>query len=68
MLRDVAAASGGRYYPLPASRRIPGDILATLRDEMVREETRLWNAPLLVLLFIGLVGTEWWIRKRNHLL
>jgi hypothetical protein len=45
VLRDVAAASGGRYYPLPASRRIPADILATLRDEMVREETRLWNAP-----------------------
>jgi len=68
LLRDVAAASGGRYYPLPAAGRIPGDILATLRDEMVREETRLWNAPLLFLLFVGLLGAEWILRKRNHLL
>jgi Putative glutamine amidotransferase len=73
ILRDIAAASGGRYYPLPASRRIPTDILATLRDEMVREETRVWDPrkpflALLFLVFVGLLGAEWVLRKRSHLL
>ena len=68
VLRDVAAGTGGRYYPLPRSGRIPTDILATLRDEMVREETDLWNAPLLFLLFVGLLEAEWVLRKRSHLL
>ena len=32
-----------------------------------REDLELWNHPLFLLLAVGLLGCEWWIRRRKYL-
>ena len=66
-LRWLAASSGGAFFP-------DAD-LAALRDELPREgneeirriRLRIWDHPLFFLLFLGLLATEWGLRKRYGL-
>lgn len=68
LLKQIARAGGGRYYQTDQARRW----LQSLRpnDLRVRSESEieLWDAPLLLLLFIVPLALEWLIRKRSGLL
>lgn len=68
LLKRVAHAAGGNYY-------LPDELsrwLQSLPDRplTVRSETdiELWDVPLLLLLFIVPLSTEWLIRKRSGML
>lgn len=68
ILKKIAAAGGGRYY---APDRLP-DWIRSLRDNSVmvksENEIELWDAPLVLILFIAPLALEWLIRKRKGLL
>jgi hypothetical protein len=68
LLRKVASAGGGKYYPpdqLAAwMRSLPNNGL-TVRTE---QELELWDAPLLLVVFITSLSIEWLVRKRTGLL
>ncbi len=68
MLKRIASAGGGKYYPL---NRL-SDWAKSLTDNSLQvsneEEIELWDAPLFLLLFILPIGLEWLIRKRSGLL
>lgn len=65
LLQAIAEASGGTFTALPASR----DALPALRPARVtdvdrREFVLLWNHPLVLMLLLLLLGTEWTLRRR----
>lgn len=68
LLREIAAAGGGRYYrphelqEWEASLKDPG---RTVRREV---DIALWDAPVVFALFMLALSLEWLIRKRAGLL
>ena len=68
LLRKVASAGGGKYYApdqLAAWMRSLPDNGLTVRTE---QELELWDAPLLLVVFITALSLEWLVRKRTGLL
>lgn len=72
LLRRMARMTGGRYY----SYGEPDELLSGLKKELDKAIRRakmegtevrtgsLWDMPVLYVLLIGLMGTEWVLRRR----
>jgi hypothetical protein len=67
VLQRISEATGGRYYALDQLDRVVDDAAITDSGVTVREARDLWDAPLLLLLLIGLLGGEWGLRRREGL-
>jgi hypothetical protein len=65
-LRDAAALSGGRFYREENLHELTGSIELRKKEFTRRQEVLLWN-PLAILLFLGLITTEWLVRKFSDL-
>ena len=68
LLRDLATLSGGRYFRLADIDQLP----AAIPDRREIAVSRLppwplWDRGWTLLAFAGLLGSEWWLRKRQHL-
>jgi hypothetical protein len=63
LLRRIAEESGGRYYPLAEAARLADDVSYTESGITVRETRDLWDMPIVFLILIGLLGTEWAVRR-----
>jgi hypothetical protein len=69
LLRQVAKASSGIYLPLHQADRLRDAVIERQKPAvMKREEVALWNAPMVMLMFVVLLGIEWWFRKRWDML
>lgn len=66
-LRDMAKISGGQYFKLGEADKLPDAITVGLVDNELIHADEVWNAPLLILLFLGTIIAEWVIRKRCRL-
>jgi uncharacterized membrane protein len=67
LLRRVAGETGGRYYPLADAPRLADDVVYTESGVTVRDTTDLWDAPLVFLALLLLLGAEWAWRRRAGL-
>lgn len=67
LLETWAAKAGGNVYDPWDLSGLPGEISAKAKQSLIRTEDELWDAPLWLILFILLAGSEWFIRKRNNL-
>ncbi len=67
LLREMAAASGGAFFREEHLHKLPDTISA--ETERVRSplEVEVWSSPLYFLLLLGVVTTEWLLRKRSQL-
>lgn len=65
-LRDAAELSKGRFYREEDLHELPTRIESKTTEFRRRQEIVLWN-PLAILLFLGLITTEWLIRKFSDL-
>lgn len=66
-LESVAQASGGRLFRLDELDELPRMFPAFAQVSSLPEERPLWDRwPLLVLL-IGLLSSEWWLRRTGGL-
>jgi uncharacterized membrane protein len=68
LLRRIAEKSGGRYVTLADAQQLIRELRSSERSRRKLTELSLFNLPLFFLLFIGLVTTEWILRKRQELL
>jgi uncharacterized membrane protein len=66
-LGAIAQATGGRAVTLPAADTLLDLLDQSVRTHHVRLERRLFHPALFWGLFLGLIGTEWFLRKRYHL-
>jgi uncharacterized membrane protein len=67
LLRRLSAATGGHYYSPGDLRSLPEDISYIDKGSSRLEDKELWDMPFLFLLLIGLISTEWILRKRKGL-
>ncbi|NDB77734.1 MAG: hypothetical protein EB141_19170 [Verrucomicrobia bacterium] len=63
----MASISGGEFFREETLFQLPDHIRA--KTERVRSpmEVELWASPLYFLLLLGVVTTEWVLRKLSHL-
>jgi uncharacterized membrane protein len=63
-LRQLSEDTGGRYYSLSDPQDLPEEIVYSESESSVTEILELWNMPINFLLMIGLLFSEWILRKR----
>ena len=68
-LKRASKLSGGRFYTVAQAGQLLGDLPEGRQVPIeTLEPLVLWNRSPLVLLFVGLLMTEWLLRKRKGLL
>lgn len=67
-LGELAQRSNGRFAPLAEWHRVLDGIQGRPRQVKVVEETPAWNHAVLFLLVAALLTTEWFLRRRAHLI
>jgi hypothetical protein len=68
-MERAAGETGGRFYTLADAASLPGDLPAGLSVEVgaARPAWLLWNHPACFALVMVLLGGEWFLRRRKHL-
>jgi hypothetical protein len=69
LLKDLAELSGGQYFDINQM----DELVAAIPDKVETVETRtkpdpLWDVRGMLLALVGLLGAEWFVRKRFKLL
>ncbi len=67
-LETVARKTGGLYAHIDKPDSVLAGIDAAKISETVKYETSLWDKAWLLLIFIGALAVEWFIRKRYQLI
>lgn len=64
-MRQAAKTSRGKYYPVLKSKQLPHDLPEGrhVRIESLTPEP-IWNSWKIASLFVVLIGSEWFLRKR----
>ncbi len=62
-LQRIADETGGRAYTPDTAAKLIEDIQYTGRGVTTVEERELWNAPIVLLLLLGLLSAEWGYRR-----
>ena len=63
LLKRIAEETGGRFFTPSTAATLPEAVSYTGRGVTVVEERDLWDMPILLLLMLGLMGTEWAYRR-----
>lgn len=63
LLSRLAEETGGRYYPLEKAGKLPDEIVYSEGGVTEQNVHELWHLPAVLLLLLGLKGTEWALRK-----
>jgi uncharacterized membrane protein len=66
-LEDLARSSGGVYREVGHAEDLAQSIPRRERRIVQTAHVDYWNSPVLFLIFIGAVSTEWFVRRRSHL-
>jgi len=67
LLTRVADETGGRFYTAANLDELAGDIAFTEGGTTVTEVLDLWDMPIFFFIFVGMIGTEWTVRKWRRL-
>ncbi len=67
LLKRIAAETGGKYYQLGDTQSLVDDLTYRRTPYSERATKELWDMPINFLLIIGLLSTEWFLRKREGL-
>jgi hypothetical protein len=67
MLERIAAGSGGRYVPLATADQLIDQLDRHQRKKTVYIERQLFWPPGFWLLFVGVLTTEWILRRKYQL-
>jgi hypothetical protein len=64
LLKRIAEDTGGRFYTASTVSSLADDITYLGRGVTVVQEKDLWDMPIVLALMVGLVGGEWFLRRR----
>ena len=65
LLKRIAAETGGKYYQLGDTQSLVDDLTYRRTPYSERATKELWDMPINFFLIIGLLSTEWFLRKRE---
>jgi hypothetical protein len=63
LLQRIAKETGGKYYPINDLAHLPDDVVLTASGITAHESRDLWDMPIVLLLLIVLLGSEWGYRR-----
>ena len=66
-LKQLAEQSGGEYYRAADYKKLKDDLPVYKRMQRYSAAFELWNRFWVLILIIGLLALEWFIRKRKGL-
>ena len=64
LLKQLAEQTGGVYFTVADAESVPENIADVQKTVFVDAERELWSHPLILIAVVGLLGTEWFLRKR----
>ena len=64
LLRRVAEETGGRFYTAATVDNLAEDARFTASGKTVIESYELWDMPIVFLLLLSALGSEWLLRRR----
>lgn len=64
LLKQLAGQTGGTYFTMADAGSVPENIANVQNPIFVDAERELWAHPLILIIVVGLLGTEWFLRKR----
>ncbi|MCE2414539.1 hypothetical protein J4G07_11075 [Candidatus Poribacteria bacterium] len=64
LLKQLAEQTGGTYFTMADAESVPESIANVQNPIFVDAERELWAHPLILITVVGLLGTEWFLRKR----
>ena len=67
LLKQLAAKSGGLYTPIADVATLPDKIKPVQDSVFAVQERELWDNPIVLILAVGFLGTEWFLRMRRGL-
>jgi hypothetical protein len=67
LLRRIASETEGRFYTPDNVSALPEDLALSRRGVTVVREMDLWDMPVIFLLLVILMSTEWGYRKLRGL-
>ena len=67
LLNRIAEETGGRFFTPATAAALPEAISYSGRGVTVVEERELWDMPVLLLLLLAFIGTEWAYRRSRGL-
>lgn len=67
LLRRAASATGGRVVDVADASSLADRIAVPTVQATKTYEARIWNHPLLFVVFVVALGAEWWLRRRGGL-
>lgn len=72
LLRQIAAATGGQYFPIDDADALPAAVTGassfTSTDRIIKSDIQLWNLVWLLALAVLLFAIEWYLRKQAGML
>ena len=67
LLKQLAANTGGHYTPIADITSLPEKIKPVQESVFAIQERELWDNPIVLILAVGFLGTEWFLRMRRGL-
>ena len=64
LLKQIASQTGGAYFSIADAELVPENIADVQNSIFVDTERELWAHPLVLIAVVGLLGSEWFLRKR----
>ena len=64
LLKQLAEQTDGAYFTMADAESLPENIANVQNPIFVDAERELWAHPLILIAVVGLLGTEWFLRKR----
>ena len=64
LLKQLAGQTDGAYFTMADAESLPENIANVQNPIFVDAERELWAHPLILIAVVGLLGTEWFLRKR----
>jgi hypothetical protein len=64
LLEKLSSQTGGRYWKAEELGRLPSEISYSEAGISVRDTKELWNMPIVFLVLLGLMSSEWLLRRK----
>ena len=64
LLKKLASETSGVYFAMADADALPQNVAKVQNPVFVDAERELWSHPLILIMVVGLLGTEWFLRKR----
>jgi uncharacterized membrane protein len=68
LLERVARETDGRFYTEASVDRLPDELAVTGGGVTTVERIDIWDAPIFLLLLLGLLSAEWVVRRREGMI